>query len=87
MSYDRIWESTKSSVLVTWCVLFSYALAVFLDFVKIIEITIPFTPSTVIYFFGALQSSVFAVIYVKKNDWSYYAEKGKNRFKGSPSEL
>jgi hypothetical protein len=86
MTYEQVWEATKSSILVTWCVLFSYALTVFLNAAEVVEIGIPFEPATITYFFGVFQSSVFAVFYVNKVDWRYYL-RDRSKDVESPSEL
>jgi hypothetical protein len=71
MSYDDVWKATKSALLVTWSVLFSFGFTVLLNFLGVVQVDIPFSPSKLTYFFGALQSSAFAVFYIDRSDWTY----------------
>lgn len=71
MTYENIWDSTKVATLVTWSVMFSFGLSAFLSATDIVNLNVRFEPVLLIYFFGLLHSSVFAVSYMKKSEWSY----------------
>jgi hypothetical protein len=72
MTYQNIWEATRTAALVTWSVLFSFGIAGFLNVMDIVDLEMSFRPSLLVYFFGVLHSSVFAVSYIRKSDWSYF---------------
>lgn len=84
MSYDQLWKSTKESALVTWSVMSFLGLAFIFGDKGMLGAYVPLEPSRITYFFGALQSSAFAVFYINNGEWSFrrFSDRGS-----SPSEL
>lgn len=65
MNHENIWKAAKTASLITWLVMLSFGLAIFLDTSGIVDLRINFRPNLLTYFFVTLYSSLFAVSYVK----------------------